>query len=375
MLAQPKENMLAQPFSKPGARIQVNGRNALRTITNKTAQISVGGVNGGGLKPRQTKVTARRLLQADHQVQEAMETESTTETFQDILSVRVAGLVRNLPAGVTDIDAEDEDNPQLCAEYAPEMYGYLREIEHKYVVKEDYLKGFVTTGKMRTVLVDWLVDVQQQFQLLPETLYLTISFIDRFMSTEGKKITRGQLQLVGVAAMFLASKIEEIYSPEIGDFVYITDDAYSKAEVRAMELNIVQSLNFELGDPLSINFLRRFSKAGDVDVTQHALAKYILESILLDYSLVSLTPSLSAAVSLYLSLGILEEEGAEVWSASLQHYTGYTVEEVHSKVMAVAGSLKKAHTGKFTAVKLKFSNKKMHKIALNDALLAKLALI
>jgi len=362
-------------ISKPGVRNQGNSRNALRTITNKTAQISVGG-DGKGVKPRQTKVTARRLLQAQpqHQDEEAMEVETTTESFQDILAGRVAGLARQLPAGVTDIDKEDEDNPQLCAEYAPEMYGYLRELEQKYVVKDDYLKGFVTTGKMRTVLVDWLVDVQQQFQLLPETLYLTISFIDRFMSVEGENISRGQLQLVGVAAMFLASKIEEIYSPEIGDFVYITDDAYSKAEVRAMELRIVKSLKFELGDPLSINFLRRFSKAGDVDVTQHALAKYILESILLDYSLVSLPPSLSAAVSLYLSLGILEE-GAEVWSPSLHHYTGYSLEEVHSKVMAVAGSLKKAHTGKFTAVKLKYSGKKMHKIALNDALNSKLTLL
>jgi len=369
---------MVQQNGKPGLRNQAKSsiptRNALRTITNKTSQISVGGP-AKGAKPRQTKVAARRLLQQVDNVaaEEAMETDvCPTQSFQEILSGRVAALRRDLPEGVSDIDQDDLDNPQLCAEYAPEMYAYLREIESKYTVQDDYLKGFVTTGKMRTVLVDWLVDVQQQFQLLPETLYLTISIIDRFMARKGDKVSRGQLQLVGVSAMFLASKIEEIYAPEIGDFVYITDDAYSKAELRSMELNILKTLNFELGDPLSINFLRRFSKAGDVDVTQHALAKYILESILLDYSLVSLPPSLSAAVSLYLSLGILEDQGSQVWSPSLQHYTGYSLDQIQQKALPVASALKKAQTGKFTAIRLKYSNKKMHKIATNDSLIGKM---
>merc|ERR1719354_691523 len=75
--------------------------------------------------------------------------------------------------------------------------------------------------------------------------------------------------------MLIASKIEEIYAPELNDFVYITDDAYSAAEVRQMELRIIRALKFNLGDPLALNFLRRYSKAGDVDVNQHALAKYI----------------------------------------------------------------------------------------------------
>lgn len=80
------------------------------------------------------------------------------------------------------------------------------------------------------------------------------------MQTIGRK----KLQLVGVTAMLLASKYEEMYSPEIGDFVYITDNAFTKAHIREMEQLILQSLNFELGRPLPLHFLRRASKAGNV---------------------------------------------------------------------------------------------------------------
>ena len=80
-----------------------------------------------------------------------------------------------------DIDAADSANPQLCAEYATEIYAYLRSLETRegYKMEEEHLVGCPINGKMRAVLVDWLVDVQMQFKLLPETLFLTISFIDR----------------------------------------------------------------------------------------------------------------------------------------------------------------------------------------------------
>eukprot|EP00091_Calanus_sinicus_P014566 TRINITY_DN32169_c0_g1_i1.p1 TRINITY_DN32169_c0_g1~~TRINITY_DN32169_c0_g1_i1.p1 ORF type:complete len:153 (+),score=47.03 TRINITY_DN32169_c0_g1_i1:44-460(+) len=113
-------------------------------------------------------------------------------------------------------------------------------------MKEDYLVGCPINSKMRAVLVDWLVDVQMQFKLLQETLFLTISIIDRYLMAEGKTVHRTQLQLVGVAAMFLAAKVEEIFAPEISDFVYITDDAYTSKEIRHTELKMISTLHFDL---------------------------------------------------------------------------------------------------------------------------------
>merc|ERR1712200_11532 len=255
--------------------------------------------------------------------------------------------------GVNNIDTDE--NPQLCAEYAQDMYVYLKQKEARYTVPTNYLCNTRTTAKMRTVLLDWLVDVQQQFKLLQETLYLTISIIDRFLNKEG-------------------SKIEEIYAPEVNDFVYITDDAYSANDIKQMELRILKAIKCDLGDPLPINFLRRFSKAGDVDVNQHALAKYVLESIMLDYSMVGVSGSLAAASSLWLTFYLLEEEfdGYVEWTASLQYYTGYKLKDVVDMSERAMKSLQKMHSGQFTAIKNKFSTKSMLEIANNSTLLAKL---
>jgi len=130
-----------------------------------------------------------------------------------------------IPEGVPDVDKIDRENPQLCAEYAPFIYAYLRQQEAKMPIRRDFLKGCHVNGKMRAILLDWLIEVHLQFKLLQETLYLTVFMIDRFLQQEGMTIKRKELQLVGVTAMFTASKVEEMYAPEITDFIYITDNA------------------------------------------------------------------------------------------------------------------------------------------------------
>jgi hypothetical protein len=83
--------------------------------------------------------------------------------------------------------------------------------------------------KMRAILVDWLIEVHYKFKLMPETLFLTVNLIDRFL--EKIDVVRTKLQLVGVTAMLIACKYEEIYAPEVRDFVYITDKAYTREEI------------------------------------------------------------------------------------------------------------------------------------------------
>ncbi len=148
--------------------------------------------------------------------------------------------------------------------------------------------------RMRDMLVDWLVEVHLQFNLLQETLYLTVSTLDRFLQARGASVTTRQLQLVGVTAMFVACKYEEMYPPEIGDFVYITDGAYTEAQIRRMEVAVMAALDFDLGRPLPINFLRRDSKAANVEMGVHSLAKYAMELALADYGMAHLPPSVVA---------------------------------------------------------------------------------
>lgn len=116
--------------------------------------------------------------------------------------------------------------------------------------------------KMRSILIDWLVDVHLKFKLLPETLFITVSIIDRFL--EKTRVSKTRLQLVGVTALFIASKYEEIYPPELKDFVYITDKAYSKQDVIQMEYHMLMTLSFDITFPTALRFLERYTKlAGD----------------------------------------------------------------------------------------------------------------
>lgn len=91
--------------------------------------------------------------------------------------------------------------------------------------------------KMRSILIDWLIEVHLKFKLVPESLFLTVNLIDRYLERE--QVNRQKLQLVGVTAMLIACKYEEIYPPIVKDFVYITDNAYTKEEILEMERKIL----------------------------------------------------------------------------------------------------------------------------------------
>jgi len=273
---------------------------------------------------------------------------------------------------VVDIDKEDADNPQLVVEYVMDIYKYLRFLEKQQFVKDDYLAGQqVILPKMRSVLVDWLIGVHLQFKLLPETVYTAVAILDRFLMNQITSINRNTLQLVGVTAMLIASKYEEIYAPEVKDFVYITDKAYSEKQIMDMELKVIKSLKFDLGRPLPLHFLRRASKAGEVEAVTHTLAKYIMELSLSDYSLAGEPPSRLAASALALAVRILEPgltSMTEVWTPSLRYYTQYELSDLLDTIQKLAAVLVAAPTAKLNTVFSKYSGRKFLKIARIPAL-------
>uniref|UniRef100_A0A182QB00 Uncharacterized protein n=1 Tax=Anopheles farauti TaxID=69004 RepID=A0A182QB00_9DIPT len=143
---------------------------------------------------------------------------------------------------------------------------------------------------MRTILIDWINEVHHQFKLEIDTYHMTVSLIDRYLQ-KVKSVPKKKLQLVGVTAMFVASKYEELFPPEIHDFVFITDDTYQKYQILEMEKEMVKVLDFQLGKPLPTHFLRRFSKAAKASDVNHVLAKYLIELASVDYSTAHYKPS------------------------------------------------------------------------------------
>ncbi|XP_068954270.1 G2/mitotic-specific cyclin-B2 isoform X3 [Petaurus breviceps papuanus] len=214
---------------------------------------------------------------------------------------------------IEDIDDEDWENPQLCSDYVKDIYQYLRQLEVQQSINPRFLDGKDINGRMRAILVDWLVQVHSKFHLLQETLYMCIAIMDRFLQVQ--PVSRKKLQLVGVTALLLASKYEEIFSPNVEDFVYITDNAYTSSQIREMEILILKELKFELGRPLPLHFLRRASKAGE--------------------------------------------------SLKQQYYTGYSENDVLEVMQHMAKNIVKVNENltKFIAIKNKYASSKLMKIS------------
>jgi len=148
---------------------------------------------------------------------------------------------------------------------------------------------------MRTVLMDWVIQVHCRFNLLPETLFLTVNYIDRFLSC--KIVSLGKLQLVGATAIFIAAKYEEINCPSVQEIVYMVDGGYTIDEILKAERFMLTMLQFELGWPGPMSFLRRISKADDYDLETRTLAKYFLEVTIMDEQFLGSPPSFTAAAA------------------------------------------------------------------------------
>uniref|UniRef100_W5KXG5 G2/mitotic-specific cyclin-B1 n=1 Tax=Astyanax mexicanus TaxID=7994 RepID=W5KXG5_ASTMX len=261
---------------------------------------------------------------------------------------------------IKDVDADDYDNPMLCSEYVKDIYKYLRQLEADQAVRPRYLEGREVTGNMRAILIDWLVQVQIKFRLLQETMYMTVAIIDRFL--QDHPVPKKRLQLVGVTAMFIASKYEEMYPPEIADFAFVTDRAYTTAEIRDMEMNILRVLKFSFGRPLPLQFLRRASKIGEVTAEHHTLAKYFVELTMVDYDMVHFAPSQVASAAFALMLKVFN---CGEWTPTLQFYMGYAEDSLIPVMQHIAKNVVKVNEGlsKHLAVKNKYSSQKQMRIA------------
>ncbi len=176
---------------------------------------------------------------------------------------------------------------------------------------------------MRTILVDWLIEVQENFELFHETLYLAVQLTDQYLAK--KDVHRDYLQLVGATCMLIAAKFEELVPPLVDHLVYLCDDAYTHEDLLKMEQDIFCVLEYDINIPVAYRFLRRLSRAAEATMETHTLARSITMSTLQEYSFVTERPSLVAASAMYLAIR-MKQLGAG--TPTLLHYSGYTVQEI-----------------------------------------------
>mmetsp|Transcript_17994 Transcript_17994/g.32027 ORF Transcript_17994/g.32027 Transcript_17994/m.32027 type:complete len:243 (-) Transcript_17994:283-1011(-) len=180
---------------------------------------------------------------------------------------------------------------------------------------------------MRAILVDWLVEVATEYVVLEETTSMAISLIDRYLSTT--PVLRSKLQLVGVTAMWIACKYEEVNPPTLEEMCNVSDHLYSKAEVLRCEREMLAALGYQLTSPTAKTFLDRYTIASGAEIKLSYLANYLTELSLLDYRMLHFLPSKVAASALFLARVTL---GKSAWSPTLQHCTGYNASELEDCV-------------------------------------------
>eukprot|EP00118_Oscarella_pearsei_P026204 m.309598 g.309598 ORF g.309598 m.309598 type:complete len:427 (+) comp47065_c0_seq1:216-1496(+) len=260
----------------------------------------------------------------------------------------------------TSSDSRSVSSIFKCPEYSSDILNYMFQQEQRFMAKPDYMrKQPDITHAMRAILVDWLVEVAEEYKLRQHTLYLTVSYVDRFLSK--MSVLRGKLQLVGAASMLVAAKFEEIHPPEVDEFVYITDDTYTRRQIIKMEFLLLKILSFDLSSPTSLNFLEYFFSVSETEERTEHLAKFLIQLTLLEADpYLKYLPSVIAASAVALSR---HTHGLPAWTPELELCSGCTIVDIQDCIQNLHYSFSRASRLPQQAIQEKFTHAKFSRVA------------
>lgn len=314
-------------------------------------------------RPQRLAVLAdRRNIQQDKASNKVLMTKLDAKKLDQIKETKRADLKfkskdRELrPSASSYSSSRFEYTVIQCGEYVDDITDYIFHLEKQFAVDEGFLEGKTVTPKMRSLLVDWLVQVQSRYKLLPETLHCTFNLLDRFLSCG--EVNKDNLQLVGITCMAIAAKYEEMLPPEVQDYVYITDNAITKRDILQMEVKVLNTLKVDLGRPNVIQFVRRLSE--HFDFTVHAMAKYISENAVCDYASCHLYPSVIAAISVWIAARLEDRP----FPNNLYRFARVQKEVIHEWAPKFAQNLTKMQTStKYVALRKKYDSVKNARVS------------
>jgi len=344
-----------------------NARGALRDVTNST-------YNANTAKNGEVDVNKRKASTVDEnpallpanlnpRQNQGGENGSILTARQQPAPVHIAPPNRSdsyqYTGHVDDIDERDADDPLCATDYVQDMYQHFRLKESVTSVRPIYMESQNHINeRMRSILVDWLVEVHLKFKMVPETLYLTINIIDRYL--EKSQVSRPRLQLVGVAALLIASKYEEIYPPELHDLEHICANAYSKEDILKREEIILKTLDYKVTIPSAHAFLVRYLKAAHADRKIVQFSCYILDGTLQSYDLLHYLPSQLAAAAVLIARRCV---GRNSWSPTLLKYANYCEEDILPVARAVLAEKASVSSEELRAVNKKYSSSRYGEVA------------
>ena len=382
--------------SKEGKK--TSKRAALGDLTNANGKNVVTGENGGksGLKSQMKKGlntfvekgrntlrnTATRsslrkkvVKEKEEKKEEASSSSSSEEGLACVLDSSDSGSMKTQedvvevfecpepartipPEGVPDFDGETLGDPMQHSEYVMETFQYYKNREAEFMVGDYIGAQKEITEAMRAILVDWLVEVQESFELNHETLYTAVKITDLYLSK--KQVRKEELQLVGATACLIACKVDERIPPLVDDFLYVCDDAYNREELMSQERKMLKVVGFDLGYSLSYRYVRRYGRVCRVTMPVLTLARYILETSLMEYGLnINTSESKLAASCLVLAMKM---KGITGFKSTLEYFSGHKLSELEEIFNSLIAMLRRPATARenLEAIRSKYSDRKRY---------------
>ena len=265
-----------------------------------------------------------------------------------------------------------KDNIQIPKEYINTIYYNLLKEEDVGITpscKYNYMdEQAEITERMRGILIDWLIEVHYKFGFTDEALYMTVSIIDRYLSSN--QITKKNLQLLGITSLLISCKHEEIDLPKISDFTYITNNAYTKNEVIQKENDILKFLKFNLLYPSPIKFFEYLSLNFNFDKKKHMMGKYLMESFLLDIKNIKYKASIIACASCYIVMKFFklinykDTYNKKFYSLNIDDKATFNENDVKNCAKDICLLIDSIQKNKFFGCQKKFSDDKHEKVSL-----------
>lgn len=278
-------------------------------------------------------------------------TATPKDSAKDASSPSTVSPKKRTPEGVEDYDLANWNDVFQVSHYAHEIFQYQKDREPSFAIPDYMTKQPHISKWMRALLVDWMVEIQESFELNHETLYLAVKIVDIYLSR--MEIQKDSLQLLGAAALFIAAKYDERVPPTVDDFHYICDGAYQRREMILMEMTVFKTIGYDLGIPLSYRFLRRYARVNRIDMPVLTLARYILEFSLMDYAIVQLRDSKLACAALFIAMRMNNMPG---WNKTLEFYSGYKIEDFAAIVVLLNNIMTRKPKESLNTVRHKYSH-------------------
>ncbi|XP_019449288.1 PREDICTED: putative cyclin-B3-1 isoform X1 [Lupinus angustifolius] len=257
-------------------------------------------------------------------------------------------------------DIDNECNQLEVSEYIDEIYQYYWVTEaHNPALTSYTLIQTDITPHMRAILINWLIEVHFKFDLMPETLYLTVTLVDQYLSQV--TINKSDMQLVGLTALLLASKYEDFWHPRVKDLISISAQSYTRDQMLGMEKLILRKLKFRLNTPTPYVFMVRFLKAAQSDKKLEHMAFFLIDLCLVEYEALAFKPSLLCASALYVARCTLQI--TPPWTPLLHKHARYGVSQIRDCAEMILKFHKAAGLGKLTVTHEKYSRPELSRVA------------